>query len=147
MQTSDSGARHLGELALFLSVHRGGGPGILWPDHDHPGCRVKATEADLAVLRAELSAVLGAAVRVSRGAPDAPRQVRGGPDPARTLVRQVSGGGGWTLGPGAEDVRAEPPFHCRLRAGELLYVPPGRAWTAELSASARYLLIRIEPAA
>ncbi|MER6781112.1 MULTISPECIES: hypothetical protein [unclassified Streptomyces] len=146
MRTSDGGARHLGELALFLSVHRGGGPGILWPDHDHPGCRANATEADLALLRTELSALLGAAVRVSPGAPDAPRQVRGAPVSARTLVRQVSGGGGWTLAPGTEGIRAEP-FHCRLRAGELLYVPPGRAWTAELSASARYLLMRIEPAA
>ncbi|WP_405976950.1 hypothetical protein [Streptomyces sp. NBC_00158] len=142
MRTSDSGARHLEELALFLSVHRGTAPGILWADHDHPGCRTHATDADLAALGAGLSALLGAPVRVTRGAPDAPRQVRGGPDAARVLVRQVSGGGSWTLGPGAESVPAEP-FHCRLRAGELLYAPPGRAWTGELTASGRYLLIRI----
>ncbi|MBT2453671.1 hypothetical protein [Streptomyces sp. ISL-86] len=145
MQTSDNGARHLEELALFLSVHWDRGPGILWPDQDHPACRANATEVDLAVLGAELSAVLGAVVRVTRGVPDAPGQVRGGPDSARTLVRQVSRGGGWTLGPGTGSVPAEP-FHCRLRAGELLYVPPGRAWTAELSAAARYLLIRVESA-
>ncbi|MGW2668080.1 hypothetical protein ACWC5F_08445 [Streptomyces sp. NPDC001272] len=142
MQTSDSGARHLEELALFLSVHRGTAPGILWADHDHPGCRAHASEADLAALGAALSAVLGVPVRVARGAPDAPRQVRGGPDAARVLVRQVSGGGDWTLGPGAGGVPAEP-FHCRLRAGELLYVPPGRPWTGELSPSGQYLLIRI----
>ncbi|MFE9561167.1 hypothetical protein ACFYM0_08675 [Streptomyces sp. NPDC006487] len=147
MPTSGSGARHVKELALFLSVYRDAGPAILWPEHDHPSSHPEATAADLAVLEAELSTALGTSVRITHDAPDAPRQTRQGPDSTHTLVQQLSGGGDWTLHPGTGNDTPTAPFHCRLRAGELLYVPPGRAWTADLSASARYLLIHIEPAA
>ncbi|PBC66212.1 hypothetical protein BX265_8427 [Streptomyces sp. TLI_235] len=144
MRTGDGAGLHVRELALFLSVHRDRAPGLLWSEHDHPACRPWAAQSVIDLMAVELAGLVGARVSAVRG-DGAARRVRGGPDVAHTLVRQNAGGGTWTLMPGPWGAVTEP-FHCRLLADEVLYVPPGCGWSADQSAGARYLLIRIDDA-
>ncbi|MFJ1708955.1 hypothetical protein [Kitasatospora sp. NPDC088346] len=144
MNSGDGAAPHVRELALFLSVHRDRAPGLLWPEHDHPACRPWATRAVIDLMAGELAGLVGARVSAVSGDGTA-RRARGGPEPAHLLVRQNAGAGSWTLRPGPWGAVTEP-FHCRLRADEVLYVPPGCGWSADLSPGSRYLLIRIEGA-
>lgn len=141
--TTGSAELHHRELALFLSLHRDRAPGILWADHEHPAGRPRADSADLALLSDGLARLVGRPARTARDTDSADR-TRSDPSALHTLVHQTEGGGDWAVSPGPAQT-ASPPLHCRLRAGEVLYIPPRWAWQVELSDTSSYIVTFIEP--
>jgi len=125
---------HHEELALFLAVHLGRLPAMLWAEHDHPALRPDAAPAELARFAEELSRRTGLSARTAHGGP-----ARGGTAVAHLLVHQIAGGGDWRLEPPPSTPRTRP-IHCRLRLGEVLYLAPHWSWTAHLTPTARFLL-------
>ncbi|MCB5179015.1 hypothetical protein [Streptomyces antimicrobicus] len=119
------GRAHAMELALFLAVHYGRAPGVLWPEYDDPAPAADPYAFPLLARRLALLTRLTVAVLP-------PTAGRGH---GHLLVRQLHGSRTWTLtgpptgprgGPGAAGA-GERRFRYRLRAGELLYVPD--RWT------------------
>lgn len=154
-------APHLREVVLFLSVHVGRAPGVLWPEHDHPafgddadcsgpgGSAAHAARLDR--FTAELGTLTGLSVRTvsvhaeSGGAGDPGRPVvRAGAvsDRDHLLIHQVTGAGTWRLAGSREDGRPGA-FRCRLLPGEVLYVPAGWSHRAECTPRARYAVIAL----
>jgi hypothetical protein len=68
--------------------------------------------------------------------------------PDHVMVHQTAGAGDWQVSAPTSAVsdasgagtRAETALRCRLRASEVLYVPPQHSWHADLSRTAQYLL-------
>lgn len=160
-------APHLREVALFLSVHLGRAPGVLWPEHDHPvfgddgdgagpdeaagpgGSGARATRLDR--FNAELGTLTGLSVRavgVHAEAGDAgdPGRRGAGPDAVsdrdHLLIHQMTGAGTWRLAGSGEDGRPGA-FQCRLLPGEVLYVPARWSHRAECTPRARYAVIAL----
>lgn len=126
---------HHREVALFLSVHLNRTPGVLWPDFDHPVFGSEAGPAEFAVLAQGLSALTGLPVRTVPGA-DAGLGGLSATGVWHLLVHQCLGKGLWSVFPGA--ARSEmPALSYTLRAGEVLYVPPGRACEVERNPGSR----------
>ncbi|MFF3847784.1 hypothetical protein [Streptomyces sp. NPDC002328] len=152
---------HLREVALFVALHLGRAPGVLWPEHDHPllgdgdgdgagvgagvgsdhgtnggtddGATPTATP-DLDALAAQIAAATGLAAR--------PAPV--GVPPGHLLVHQIAGAATWNIA-GAGDDGQDASLRYRLRAGEVLYVPAGWARTAEPAAGARWTVVVLTP--
>ncbi|MFJ9737034.1 hypothetical protein [Streptomyces sp. NPDC101166] len=136
---------HLREVALFVALHLGRAPGVLWPEHDHPllgdgdgdgaddGGEPAATP-DLDALAAQITAVTGLAAR--------PAPV--GVPPGHLLVHQIAGAATWNI-VGAGDDGRDASLRYRLRAGEVLYVPDGWARAAEPAAGARWTVVVLTP--
>ncbi|MEV7615512.1 hypothetical protein [Streptomyces sp. NPDC089799] len=129
------GQAHGRELALFLAVHYGRAPGVLWPEHDLPS--VAAGPDGIPLLARQLALLTGLPVAGCHGS--AARE--GG----HLLVYQLRGSRTWTLtGPGAGGARR---FCYRLRAGEVLYVPDRWARRpAPLDAAALDAVLLLRPA-
>lgn len=152
-------ALHLRELGLFLSVHLGRAPGILWPEYDHPAlvegpgaCEPELADSQLGLLTAQLGCLTGLSARTlavdtADGGEGAARAVRpgdGGGD--HLLVHQIAGAGTWRLSRTRTAAATEPgptSFACRLRPGEVLYVPAHWSRRAEFTAGARYAVTRL----
>lgn len=137
------------ELARFLQVCRGQGPSLLWPEHERP-----APDAP------DAAAVLDAEARTLETLTDLPVTIEchlaadQGTRPLSTassgclLVHQETGAGSWRLLHGAEEQdESGASFNCRLRSGEVLYIPPGWSWQAHLTRNSRLLLTRLGPSA
>lgn len=140
--STESAASHLQELAVFLAVHQDRAPGILWPEYEHPACRPRARGAVLDRMADGLAELVHRPVRISSCAGGL--SASGGPAAAHQLVVQTAGGGDWSLrsAPGSA---VRPPFRCRLRAGEVLYIPPHSPWRASFFRASPYLLITVDP--
>ncbi|MGW7192061.1 hypothetical protein [Streptomyces sp. NPDC054838] len=152
-------ALHLRELGLFLSVHLGRAPGILWPEYDHPALVEGAgagdpelTAAQLGLLTAGLGCLTGlsactVAVDTADGGEDTAHGVRPGADGGdHLLVHQIAGAATWRLSRTRTAAGAEPgptSFACRLRPGEVLYVPAHWSRRAEFTGGARYAVTRL----
>ncbi|MFI9063947.1 hypothetical protein ACIGQE_19010 [Streptomyces sp. NPDC053429] len=152
-------ALHLRELGLFLSVHLGRAPGILWPEYDHPAlvegpgaCDPELVNAQLGLLTTQLGCLTGlsartVAVDTADGGGGATRAVRPGAGSGdHLLVHQIAGAGSWRLSRTRTTAAAEPgptSFACRLRPGEVLYVPAHWSRRAEFTAGARYAVTRL----
>ena len=130
---------HGRELALFLSVHRDRAPGLLWPEYEHPAYRADATTAAVELLASSLERATGRPVRTVREGGNG-RTVHYEAVPDHVMVHQTTGAGDWLV---SASPSAAPVLQCRLRASEVLYVPPQHAWRAELSSTARYLVTYI----
>lgn len=127
-------AVHLRELVLFLSVHLDRAPGVLWPEYDHP-----VPDAP------QWSRVLdGLALERGPGARLVARSGGTAGPPAHRVIHQVEGAGTWRLSRERGGVGADA-FRCRLRAGEVLYVPPLWSWSVELTSGGRYVLTELAP--
>ncbi|MER5374846.1 hypothetical protein [Streptomyces sp. NPDC002553] len=136
---------HLREVALFVALHLGRAPGVLWPEHDHPivgdgeglgevdGGDPAATPA-LDALAAQITAATGLAARPAPA----------GVPPGHLLVHQIAGAATWTIVGTGGDGR-DASLRYRLRAGEVLYVPDGWARTAEPAAGARWTVVVLTP--
>lgn len=140
---------HLREVALFVALHLGRAPGVLWPEHDHPllgdgdgdgdgdgaddGTAPAATP-DLDALAAQIAAATGLAAR--------PAPV--GVPPGHLLVHQIAGAATWNI-VGTGDDGQDASLRYRLRAGEVLYVPDGWARTAEPAVGARWTVVVLAP--
>ncbi|MFD9793372.1 hypothetical protein ACFWXK_20765 [Streptomyces sp. NPDC059070] len=146
---------HVRELLQFLHLYQDQGPGLLWPEHDRPAHdgpdATAALDAEARVL-AELTA-LPVAIESHRAAEQGTRP-HADASPGHLLVHQETGAGSWRLrtesappadGDARADGEAEESFRCRLRSNEVLYVPPGWSWQAELTAGAELLLTRLGP--
>ncbi|MFG2310976.1 hypothetical protein ACGFS9_20235 [Streptomyces sp. NPDC048566] len=132
---------HVRELAQFLAVCEGRGPAMLWPEQDH--ARHGRDVAARARESRELARLTGLHPSLACHVADVEgphRSSAGSTD--RLLVQQIDGAGTFLLPVGQV---GEPPFTCRLRSGEVLYVPPGRSWRADLTPGARLLLISLAP--
>lgn len=149
---------HLREVALFLSVHVGRAPGVLWPEHDHPafgdgadaggrgpadfagpgGSGVHAARLDR--FTAELGTLTGLSVRTVSVPPESPPGAVSDRD--HLLIHQMGGAGTWRLAGPGEDGRPGA-FRCRLLPGEVLYVPAGWSHRAECTPRARYAVIAL----
>lgn len=157
-------ALHLRELGLFLSVHLGRAPGILWPEHDHPAlvegpgeCDPELITAQLGLLTAGLGCLTGlsartVAVDTADDEGDAAHAVRPAVDTGdHLLVHQITGAATWRLSRTRTAADTEPgptSFACRLRPGEVLYVPAYWSRRAEFTAGVRYAVTRLrDPAA
>jgi len=138
-RAADPAERHHEELALFLSVHLGRAAGLLWAEYDHPACAPGAGQQDLDRLAEGLARRTGRRVRTEPGG-----ERRSGTAAGHLLVHQAEGSGEWRLTGPAGHAAPDPPFRCRLRAGEILYVLPHWAWQARLGASGRFLLTVLE---
>ncbi|MEV6581977.1 hypothetical protein AB0M92_27860 [Streptomyces sp. NPDC051582] len=137
---------HVRELAQFLAVCGGQGrPAILWPEQERVAHEGQDAAAALAAEVRELARLTGLqpAVEWHRADTEGTRRLSTGSS-VPLLVQQAGGAGTWLLhaGPGGED-----PFSCRLRSGEVLYVPPGWSGLADLTPGARLLLIHLGPTA
>ncbi|MFD8821308.1 hypothetical protein ACFV1C_02910 [Streptomyces sp. NPDC059605] len=119
----------LRELVLFLSVHLDRAPGVLWPEHEHPGLSGPEWSQVLEGLAAELGP--GTPVVARSGGTDDPA--------AHRVVHQFEGAGTWRLS-GARGGRGAEGFRFRLRPGEVLYIPARWSWSVELTPGARYVL-------
>ncbi|WP_329316929.1 hypothetical protein OG723_43120 (plasmid) [Streptomyces sp. NBC_01278] len=136
---------HVRELAQFLALCHGQGPAILWPEQERVAHEGQDATTVLAAEGRELARLTGLQPTIEWHRAD-----EGGARPLSTgssghlLVQQEDGAGTWRLHavPGAEE-----SFSCRLRSGEVLYVPPGWSWRADLTPGARLLLTRLGPAA
>ncbi|MEU0677208.1 hypothetical protein ABZ330_30765 [Streptomyces sp. NPDC006172] len=142
---------HLREVALFVALHLGRAPGVLWPEHDHPllgdgdgdgegdseddgDGEGPAATPDLDELAVQIAAATGLAVR--------PAPV--GVPPGHLLVHQIAGAATWNI-VGADEDGQDASLRYRLRAGEVLYVPDGWARTAEPAAGARWTVVVLTP--
>ncbi|MFB7662761.1 hypothetical protein ACFC1R_02295 [Kitasatospora sp. NPDC056138] len=135
---------HHRELALFLDVHHDRSPGVFWPDHEHPAYRPAAGAAELELLADRLGVLTGYAVRTVRGV-GRDGQVRYEAVDSHVMVHQIAGAGEWYV---AGSVNAAPvTLRCRLRAGEILYIPPRCTWRADLSPTSQHLLSYLGPTA
>ncbi|MFI6149301.1 hypothetical protein [Streptomyces sp. NPDC051109] len=127
-------AVHLRELVLFLSVHLDRAPGVLWPEFEHP-----------ALSAPEWSQVLdGLALELGPGAHLVARSGGTGNPAAHRVVHQVEGAGTWRLS-GEEGAPGADGFQCRLRSGEVLYIPARWSWSVELTSGGRYVLTDLTP--
>ncbi|MFI9269759.1 hypothetical protein ACIGXM_03410 [Kitasatospora sp. NPDC052896] len=133
---------HHRELALFLAVHHDRSPGVFWPEHEHPAYRPAASADQLDLLAVCLGRLTGYAVRTVRGTV-AGDSVRYAPVDSHVMVHQTVGVGEWYVS-GAGPA-APVALQCRLRAGEVLYIPPRCAWRADLSPTSRHLLSYLGP--
>ncbi|KJK57856.1 hypothetical protein [Saccharothrix sp. ST-888] len=136
---------HHRELALFLDVHHNRSPGVFWPDHEHPAYRPAARAAELDLLANRLGHLTGYTVHTVHGAGEG-REVRYEAVDSHVMVHQTAGAGEWYVAGSANAVPVIT-LRCRLRAGEILYVPPRCTWRAELSPTSQYLLSYLGPAA
>ncbi|MET9934184.1 MULTISPECIES: hypothetical protein [unclassified Streptomyces] len=135
---------HLREVALFVALHLGRAPGVLWPEHDHPLVGDEAEDAedtaddavgpDVELLAAQIAAATGL---VARPAPV-------GVPHGHLLVHQMAGATTWSVVGSGEDGR-DASLRYRLRAGEVLYVPDGWARTAEPTPVARWTVVVLHP--
>ncbi|MFJ8390698.1 hypothetical protein ACIQ9Q_40685 [Streptomyces sp. NPDC094438] len=132
-------------MAQFLAVHHGQGPGILWPEHGHPAHDGPDATTVLEAETRDLEHLTGLPVAVERyqAADEGTRLLSAGSS-EHLLVHQASGAGSWRLRAGA-GTAAEQFFSCRLRSGEMLYIPPDWAWHADLTPSTQLLLTRLGP--
>ncbi|MFE2144166.1 hypothetical protein ACFXA3_20920 [Streptomyces sp. NPDC059456] len=133
------------ELAQFLARCRGQGPAILWPEQERATHEGQEAAAVLAAEARELARLTGlqSDIERHRADEDGARPLSAGSF-GHLLVQQENGAGTWRLHAVSG---AEEPFSCRLRSGEVLYVPPGWGWRADLTPGARLLLTRIGPEA
>lgn len=128
-------AAHLTELVLFLSVHLDRAPGVLWPEYEHP-----------ALGAPEWSQVLdGLALELGPGTDLVARSGGTGGPAAHRVVHQIEGAGTWRLSGDRGGVGADG-FQCRLRSGEVLYIPARWSWSVELTPGGRYVLTDLAPA-
>ncbi|MEV7673171.1 hypothetical protein [Streptomyces sp. NPDC088752] len=129
---------HLREVALFVALHLGRAPGVLWPEHDHPlvgdGAESGVADPDVELLAAQIAAATGL------GARPAPAGVPHG----HLLVHQMAGATTWSVVGSGEDGR-DASLRYRLRAGEVLYVPDGWSRTAEPTPVARWTAVVLHP--
>ncbi|MEU6312332.1 hypothetical protein [Streptomyces sp. NPDC047014] len=134
---------HVRELAQFLALCRSQGPGILWPEQERAAYAARDAAAALAAEARELARLTGLRTVIERhhADEDGARPLSAGTF-GHLLVHQECGAGTWRLhaGPGPEE-----SFSCRLRSGEVLYIPPRRSWRADLTPGARLLLTRLGP--
>ncbi|MGI5447874.1 hypothetical protein ACQEVM_19350 [Streptomyces sp. CA-243310] len=162
---------HLRELELFLSVHLGRAPGVLWPEYDNPAfgdsdafgdgdglgdgdggkgpTNDGARAARLEAFTGRLGALTGLGVRaelVVAGAHTRPDP--GAADTASAdhlLIHQIDGAVTWRLtGPGEDGEPAS--FQCRLLPGEVLYVPARWGRRAECAEGTRYAVVSLHRA-
>ncbi|MFF7240949.1 hypothetical protein [Streptomyces collinus] len=132
---------HLRETAVFVGLHFGRAPGVLWPEHDHPllgdgqdDAEDRAVPPDVGLLAAQVAAATGLAARpAATGVPH-----------GHLLVHQVAGATTWTVAGAGEDGR-DTSVRYRLRAGEVLYVPDGWSRTAEPTPAARWTVVVLCP--
>ncbi|MFJ1546624.1 hypothetical protein [Streptomyces sp. NPDC088246] len=139
-RAESEGALHLRELLLFLSVHLGRAPGVMWPEHEHPAFESLQRPEVLDDLAAELGLRTGLVTssRVSR-------TCEGARNPAAHLViHQTEGAGSWRLRGDRADGGAGA-FRHRLRSGEVLYIPARWSWTVELTPGAQYVVTDLTP--
>lgn len=126
------------EIVLFLSVHLGRSPGLMWLEHELP---------DLGALEEFLPAAL--ARRLDRPISVLPHlsgdtRDSGSPESgsARTahdlLVCQLGGSDTWRIAP-----PARAALTLRLQAGELLYAPADSVCTPRRSSRSRALLLAL----
>ncbi|MFF4935247.1 hypothetical protein ACFY2H_41405 [Streptomyces griseofuscus] len=138
---------HLREVALFVALHLGRAPGVLWPECDHPllgdggdgAAGAERTDAlaaspDVTVLAAQIAATTGLAARPAPA----------GTPPGHLLVHQFAGAATWTVAGPAGDGR-DASLRYRLRAGEVLYVPDGWSRAAEPTAGACWTVVVLDP--
>ncbi|MFH7596335.1 hypothetical protein WDV06_14695 [Streptomyces racemochromogenes] len=152
-------APHLREILLFLSVHLDRTPGVLWPEYDNPAfggadetgagsagggvCPEQASR-----FTADLASLTGLSVRLDRVATagavpgaDADEAWTGQPGGREhLLIHQLAGAVTWQLSGAGRSGRPET-FQCRLRPGELLYVPAGWSRRRVGAPRARYVII------
>jgi hypothetical protein len=138
---------YAGELAAFITTHSGGGPAVLWPEHDPPqGNSVQ--EADIGPrLADQLTTLLGRPVVQLPHRP-----------PALTVAHVRADQGSFLLiqGSGSSDVRVttpgEPgdaagcggkPLVVRLLQGEALYLPRGTLAVLRHEPGTRHLILQI----
>ncbi|GLX22969.1 hypothetical protein [Streptomyces lavendulae] len=115
------------EVVLFLSVHLGRSPGLMWLEHEPPDPDTLAE-----FLPAALARRLDRPISVL---PDAFGDVRTAHD---LLVCQLGGSDTWRLAP-----PAGAGLTLRLRAGDVLYVPTGSLCTPRRGARSRALLLAL----
>ncbi|MGW6412507.1 hypothetical protein ACWF95_35740 [Streptomyces vinaceus] len=134
---------HVRELVQFLALCRSQGPCILWPEQERAARAAQDAAAALTAEARELARLTGlrTVIECHRADRDGARPLSEGSF-GHLLVQQEQGAGTWRLhaGPGAE-----ASFSCRLRSGEVLYIPPDRSWRADLTPDARLLLTRLSP--
>ncbi|MFC5955322.1 hypothetical protein ACFP51_12750 [Streptomyces pratens] len=135
--TLGPGEAHLRELAVFLTLHLGRAPGVLWPEHDHPAFDERPG-ADRAPEGTSTPDTLAAGIAAATGM--AARLVAAGMPPGHLLVHQIEGAASWSLA-GTRDDGGGTSLRYRLRAGEVLYVPDGWSRTAEPTPDARWTVV------
>lgn len=115
------------EVVLFLSVHLGRSPGLMWTEHElpDPGALAEFLPAALARRLDRPIAVLPHVFGDTRTAHD-------------LLVCQLGGSDTWRIAP-----PAGAALTLRLQAGEVLYVPAGSLCTPRRGARSRALLLAL----
>lgn len=124
------------EIALFLSVHLGRSPGLLWPEHE-PSAPYNAESA----LPAALAHHLGRDVTVLTDPTGDPHRPHAAPTAQDVLAYQLDGADTWHITPPAGS-----PLTLRLRTGEMLYAPAGSHITTHPLPGSRTLLLALGPA-
>ncbi|WP_329214353.1 hypothetical protein OG352_03940 [Streptomyces sp. NBC_01485] len=140
---ADPAEAYLREVALFVALHLGRAPGVLWPEHDHPllGDGDGADDGEDPAATPDLDA-LAAQIAAATRLPARPAPV--GVPPGHLLVHQIAGAATWNIaGAGADGQGASLRY--RLRVGEVLYVPDGWSRTAEPAADARWTVVVLAP--
>ncbi|MFJ9691517.1 hypothetical protein [Kitasatospora sp. NPDC101183] len=142
---------HLREIAGFLAERRRVlRPAVLWPQAEPRGLRA-GFDGYLAFLRAELAVLLEQPVHLAQlvpAGPPASPPPSPSPSPgcpateAAALIVQGAGAVGVAASFPRRTVRDQ---HIRLRAGELLYLPPGARYTLTGTDGARYGVLSILP--
>lgn len=114
------------EIALFLSVHLGRSPGLMWPEHE------PAEPGDLeAYLPAALAGRLGRPVTVLHHLAERGAAARTAHD---LLVCQLGGSSTWHIAP-----PTGAALTLRLQAGAVLYAPAGSICTPRHGSRSRVL--------
>ncbi|WP_369377940.1 hypothetical protein [Streptomyces sp. cg36] len=122
------------EIVLFLSVHRGRRPGLMWLEHE---------PLDPRVVERSLPSAL--AHRLARGITELPH-LPGEPEygfthtPQDLLVCQLGGSDTWHIAP-----QSGTALTLRVQTGAVLYVPPHALCTRHKSKRSRTLLLALGP--
>ncbi|MFE1555090.1 hypothetical protein ACFW6V_08865 [Streptomyces sp. NPDC058734] len=115
------------EVVLFVSVHLGRSPGLMWLEHEPPDPGALAEFLPAALAR-RLDRPVGVLPHVS-GDTRIPHDL---------LVCQLGGSGTWHIAPPTGSA-----LTLRLRTGAALYAPAGSVCTPRHSAGSRVLLLAL----
>ncbi len=135
------------ELAAFASARRGGGPAVLWPEHEPPSACTTRAEVVSPSLADRLTTLLGRPVVQLASGPAVPTVVHLHAEHGDFLLLQESGASDVEVtapaGPGHPADSSGTSLALRLLQNEVLYLPQRSRAVLRHEPGTRHLLLQV----